>query len=165
MGLGSLRAIAAFLAVAAAFAVPASAGKGDNTVTTQEPFEEVFDNPCTGELFVAKGYIHTRTYVDINPDGTTHFSGQSNLQGVEGYTLTGVRYIVQENASNHIIFDSDAAPFNVQGVFRLHFVRVTSDGTINKNDDFVLYIRMHTTINANGVPTATRLEDPQTRCN
>lgn len=164
MGLGSLRAVAAFLAVAAAFAVPASAGKGDNTVTTQEPFEEALFNPCTGEPFLATGYMHTRTYIDVSNDGSTHFSGQINLQGVEGYTLTGARYVVQRNDANHIIFDSDFAPFNVHGTFREHYVRVTADGTIDKKDDFLVYFRMQTTINANGVPSATRM-DTDSRCN
>jgi hypothetical protein len=150
--------VVAGLLLAGVFAFPASASTGANFVETQQPFSQMLFNPCTHEPFLASGRIHSRIYFSVTVDGKTHMGGEINLQGVEGLTLSGVRYVVQRNDSNHMIFDSDVQPFNSHVTFKEHYVRLKSDGTLEKNDDFYEYFRFQLTVNANGVMTVDRLE-------
>ena len=156
--------VVAGLVLAGVFAFPASASVGANFVETQQPFAQWLVNPCTEEPFFATGRLHERVYFSVTFDGKTHMSAHINLQGVEGFTLSGVRYVVQRNDNNHFIHDSDFAPFNSHVTFREHYVRLKSDGTLEKEDDFFMYIRGHLTTNANGVTTVDRME-LDTECN
>jgi hypothetical protein len=158
--------VVAGLLLAGVFALPASASVvGANFVETQIPFVELRFNECMAEEVMATGRFHVRVYFSVSPDGKTHYSAQTSLQGVEGSTLDGARYVVQENSSDHIIHDSDLAPFNMHTEFRQHLVRLKSGGTLEKEDDFFMYIRGHLTMNANGVVTADRPTEIEIKCN
>jgi hypothetical protein len=39
-----------------------------------------------------------------------------------------------------------------------HYIRQGEDGSLVEDDDFFLWIRLHLTVNATGVPTAERME-------
>lgn len=157
--------VVAALLLAAAFAFPASAATGETfVVDSQQPFEQSLTNPCTGEQFFTQGWIHERLHVSVTDDGKTHMTGHINLQGVEGLTLTGVRYIVQRNDNNHFIVDSDFAPFNSHVTFKEHYVRLKSDGTLEQADDWYAYFRFQLTVNANGTMRVNRL-DADAECN
>ena len=158
--------VVAGLLLAGVFAFPAAASVGANFVETQQPFGPMpLTNPCTGEPFVATGRMHTRVYFSVTADGKMHMSGHINLQGVQGVTATGVRYVVQHNDNSHIIGDSDFAPFNSHVTAREHFVRVKSDGTFDEQeDDFYAYFRLHLTVNGNGATTVDRM-DSDAECN
>lgn len=159
--------VVAGLVLAGVFAFPASASVGENVVETQQPFEEMLFNPCiepAGELFFATGRFVVRVYFSVTIDGKTHYSAHINTQGVQGFTLSGVRYVVQRESNDHMIYDSDFAPFNSQVVFKEHYVRLKSDGTLEKDDDFFMYTRAHITTNANGVTRVERFAS-EIECN
>jgi hypothetical protein len=130
-----------------------------SAVTAKEPFSEVLFNPCTAELFIAEGEIHMKTQESISLDGKLHIALESNLQNVKGVGLTtGARYVVQQVLAEHTNADSDLAPFSTNSNFLEHYIRQGEDGSLVEDDDFFLWIRLHLTVNATGVPTAERME-------
>ena len=157
--------VVAGVVLSAVFAFPAVASVGENSVETQIPFAETRFNECTNEEVFATGRFLVRVYFSASLDGKTHYSAHTNLQGVEGSTLDGVRYVVQETSNDHIIYDFDFMPFNSQVEFKEHLVRLKSDGTLEKEDDFFMYVRGHLTVNANGVVTADRPVEIEIKCN
>jgi hypothetical protein len=157
--------VVAGLLLSGVFAFPVSASVGANFVETQIPFAESRFNECTNEEVLATGRFHVRVYFSVSPDGKAHYSAHTNLQGVEGSTLDGVRYVVQENSNDHIIHDFDFAPSNMHVAFRQHLVRLKSGGTLEKEDDFFLYFRGHMTVNASGAVTADRPVELEIKCN
>ena len=142
--------------VAAASAGAVAAGPG---VTASQPFSQVLFNPCTGESFLAQGEIHTTTQQSISADGRLHVTMHTNLQNVKGFGLTsGARYVVQQVLAEHTNADGDFAPFNTNSNFLEHYIRQGETGSLLPDDDFFFWIRLHLTVNANGVPTVERIE-------
>jgi hypothetical protein len=156
--------IVAGVLLSGAFAFPATASVGANFVETQIPFAEPRYNECTQEEVLATGRLHVRVYFSVS-DGKAHYSAHTNLQGVEGSTMDGVRYVVQETSNDHIIQDFDFMPSNSQVEFKEHLVRLKSGATLEKEDDFFMYVRGHMTVNANGVVTADRPVEIEIKCN
>src|ERR671924_853287 len=157
--------VIAGLLLAAVFAFPASASTGANYVDSQQPFAQWFFNECTDELFYAAGTFNERVYFSVSDDGKLHFSAHINFQGVDGFTLSGVRYLVQRNDNSGFVADSDFAPFVSQVVFKEHYVRLQSGSALEKADDFFMSVRGHLTTNANGVTTLDRQPEIEVECN
>jgi hypothetical protein len=120
-----------------------------------------FQNPCTGELFVGVGFMHTKVTLTLAPN--FHVSAEENLEGVKGTTASGVRYVVPEQTSSHMIIDQDFAPANATVEHMMQFIRQAEDGTFILGDDFFVRIRFHVTINANGDETVSFF-DPTATC-
>jgi hypothetical protein len=150
--------------LALGLAMPAAA-VGASVVETHQPFAEVFDNPCTGESFVAQGFVHTKVRISEGANGSLHYSAETNLQDMKGVSpTTGARYVVHRQVTEHTNADSEFAPFNTSFNFTEHYVRAGEDGSLILEDDFIVYFRFHLTVNANGTATVQRLES-DSECN
>ena len=138
-----------------ALALAASAGAvGTNTRT---PFTMGFDNPCTGEPFIASGFIHETSDTTFGPDGSLHDQYHLNLEGMTAKAVvSGVKYVV-ENESN-IGTNSSDDHMTMHSIFKEHYVRAREDGTPivgADGDDFYVYFHLHMTVNATGTPSFT----------
>ena len=128
-------------------------------VTTNVPFTYSGQNPCVAppEAFVGTGTMHFLVSGNLSEGGMAYSHLQANLQGLKAVTISGKKYVVVSSESQTFVLDtSDAAPFVVTWVQTVNYVRVGEDGTIIGGDDFHLHFRIHTTVNANGVPTVDR---------
>jgi hypothetical protein len=142
-------------------AVPVAA-TADSVIETRTPFTMVFENPCTGEAFVAQGFIHTVARFTVGADGSMHDQYHLNMEGVTAKTLTGVKYVVQEEWN--VGTNARDEHSTIHHVFKQHFVRAREDGSFALGDDFSIYFRLHLTVNAQGTPTAFRLESEEEPC-
>lgn len=155
----SLRRCALFVVLAVVVAASAGTVAAEPAVTTSQPFSETLFNPCTGELFLAEGEIHVTTQQSLSADGRLHVTMHSNLQNVKGVGLTsGTRYVVQQVLAEHTNADGDFAPYNTNSNFLEHYIRQSETGSLVPEDDFFFWVRLHLTVNANGITTVERIE-------
>ncbi|MFL5842261.1 MAG: hypothetical protein ACJ77Z_17575 [Thermoleophilaceae bacterium] len=153
------------LVVAAALALPSAApGAIVKSVETHTPFTDSRFNPCTGEPLVITGFFHSRVYFDVDPDGSTHFVLELNLENMKATALSGRTYVVKESLETHTNAGSAFVPFNTEFNFVDHFVRAGEDATFVDGDDFYLGFRSHVTVNANGTTTVQRLASNDDTC-
>ena len=146
------RDIPVLIAAMALLAMPASRAAAQPVVTeTHVPFNFSLFNQCTGELFTGSGFFHEKTTFQSAPN--FHVSVEMNLENAQGFTSSGVRYVVTGQESSHTIFDTDSAPAN--GTFERveQFIRQKEDGTFVAGDDFYLRFKIHFTVNASGTVT------------
>jgi hypothetical protein len=139
----------ALVSVAVCFGALALGGVAQASINTETPISFLFTNPCTFESFIGSGMYHTS--VDGIPLPGQNFHSQSNFQGVQGTTATGVKYVVPDQASGHI---NDAPPgTTVNDEFMQQFIRQGDDGTYVLGDDFYVKFQFVYVVNANGTTT------------
>ena len=147
------RRILVLVAAVAALALPASRADAEPLVLdTHQPFTMLFFNPCKGELFAGTGFLHMKTTLATAPN--IHVSVEENFEGVNGVTMSGIRYVIPQQTSSHTILDSDFVPNNATAEEMLQLIRQAEDGSLITGDDFFLRIKLHVTVNANGDATA-----------
>jgi len=123
------------------------------------PFTQAFDNPCTGEALVATGTMVTNSDVTIGADGKIHVRSNVHFEGMAATNpVSGHKYIVQEQTLEGQNSDSDLAPSTTHFKIKIHWVRTGEDGALIDDDDFYDWFHVHTTVNANGVPTSTTID-------
>jgi hypothetical protein len=142
----------------------AAGAQASTVVETHTPFSTSVTNPCRAETFMATGFMHSKTTMVESRSGTTLFSIESNLQDVKGVTLMGVRYVVTETTTSHLLVDPDSGPNNTSLVFKTRFVRQGDDGNPIVGDDFYAYFHVQLTVNANGTMTANRFSSTSDPC-
>ena len=143
------RDIPVLIAAMALLAMPASRAAAQPVVTeTHVPFNFSLFNQCTGELFTGSGFFHEKITSQSSPN--FHESVEMNLENAQGFTSSGVRYVVTGQQSSHTIFDTDSAPADQTFELMFHFIRQGEDGAFVAGDDFYLREAAHFTINANG---------------
>lgn len=128
---------------------------------TRMPFTQALDNPCTGEMLVATGTLVEDVDLTTSPDGRTHFRSRVSFHGMAATApLTGHKYVVQEQTLEGTNSDADAAPYTTHFKVKLHWVRTGEDGGVmpDNDDDFYDWFHVHMTVNANGVPTSTKID-------
>ena len=128
-------------------------------VTTRTPLTYPGTNPCVvpAEPFVGTGIFHLLVSGNLSGSGMAQSHLEGNLQGLQAVTITGKKYVVVSSESQTLVLDTaDAAPFVLTWVWTVNYVRVGEDGTLIGADDFYLHFRIHSTVNANGVPTVDR---------
>ena len=151
---GAARRILAFIAINAVLTLPALRAAAQSTVTeTRTPFNFTLMNSCTHELFTGSGVLHQKTTLQTAPN--YHETAELNLENAKGVTLSGVRYVVPEQVSNHFIVDTDSAPANETFEAVEKFIRQKEDGTFVAGDDFYVRFKIHFTINANHTTTVS----------
>jgi hypothetical protein len=152
---------ALFLVVTVALAFATSAG----AVETQTPISQMFFNPCTGETFVAQGTLKMSSDFTIGADGRVHERWHVTLHAMTAKgVITGAKYVVQEAINQGVNTDADGVPSTQRLSFKQHYVRSGESGALVDDDDFYLWFHIHLTINANGVPTATKIESAEDTC-
>jgi hypothetical protein len=115
------------------------------------PFSLHVDIPCTGDLVRLEGYIHVVVSSTRDSTGGLKLRSHVNPEGVSGTSLLGVLYQGTGVTRDH---------FNVKPPFPQSFThinrfRVVGQGSRN---DFIAFMTMHYTINANGETTADILD-------
>jgi hypothetical protein len=152
--------------VAVVLALVLVGGAAATGVDTRTPFAEEVFNPCTDEFVSATGVVHMTSDFTVGADGSVHQRGHVNLMDMSATGLvTGARYVVQREINDGMNADFDFAPSTQNFIFKEHYVRVSETDTLLDGDDFYLTFRIQLTINAQGVPTVTRVETNEDECN
>jgi hypothetical protein len=142
--------VGAAIFVVAALA-PAFAAAQATTSTTNVIIDETIpaENPCTGEVIVFTVRAHLLLHTTADANSGTHHVVHAHGQRVFGVSDTGTRYVGKIVATTS---DQDNGS-NPQNAFsdRFHFHVVSQGGS----DNFVLEVRMHVTVTANGEVSAT----------
>jgi hypothetical protein len=125
------------------------------TVLNQKtPFVHPTNNPCTGEDVVLEGTMHTVVHFSTSGD-RVHFGEDVRLTGMQGTTLTGVRY-VEMDVNNQ---QANVTPLGQTAITAERTAILTRLGeTFGDPDDFHIHVIAHMTLNANGVPTVDKVE-------
>jgi hypothetical protein len=148
--------------VFSALALAASAGAAGTD--TRTPFTDLLSNPCTGEEFIASGFVHTTSDFTFDLDGSIHVRDHVNMEGMTAKALvSGVKYVVQEEENLGTNASDDH--MTIHHISKLHFVRAREDDIPNLGgDDFYLYFHLHLTVNGNGTPTAMTMNTSEDTC-
>lgn len=122
-----------------------------NTVETI-PISGTIIMPCNGEEVDFEGNLRTVTRFTRSNSGrvSMHYSGSINVHGIG--RITGFKYIVGETWSINENYDeSDSAPYNLSWVD--NWRAIGRGGAPNFRGKY----HVHTTVNAHGEPTSTRV--------
>ena len=148
------------MAVVSALALAAGAGAAG--IDTRTPFTDLLDNPCTGEAFIASGFVHTTSDFTFGLDGSVHERYHVNMEGMTAKAVvSGVKYVVQEE--ENIGTNASDDHMTIHHISKLHFVRAREDVPGLGGDDFYLYFHLHMTF-ANGMPTAMTMNFSEDTC-
>jgi len=144
--------------LAAVAAAPASA----ETFTFSVPLTGLpVVSECTGEpIVLTKGTSHYKATSDPSDDGFK-FQIESNLSGISGVGATsGARYVMQVQQSEMVHADLTNSQTTIETTTNLTRQRESSgiNLLLGPGDDYRLHVITHLTVNANGVPTAEKLE-------
>jgi hypothetical protein len=136
-----------FAAVSGGIARAAPSGNKPVNVTLNIP-ADVRPNPCSaGDFIVLSGRLHILIFVREDGAGGYHVSQHVQLHGDGSSLVTNVRYQGNELESHDFYA---GAPFPVTDT---HTYSLGLHGA-GPTDDFVMHVTVHTTVNAQGVPTA-----------
>jgi hypothetical protein len=144
-------------ALAIAIALTAAPAASAETATFSEPFAAEVPNECTGDVFSAVGTVHMKLTSSITLTGLKS-QVEMNLTGVQGTTLTGVRYVMNSQTSDmsHADFDPDGdAQQTTEQTLIMN--RQGETGALLTGDDFQLHVITHLTV-TNGVAKATKFD-------
>jgi hypothetical protein len=118
------------------------------TVNETTPITLTVFNPCSGELLVLKGTLHTVRTVIFADSGQIsiyyHFQRE-----VSGISAGGVYYRGSGVNQGHTSFSAGDAPYEATYVTTL---RIIGQGP---GDNFLLHVNGHLTINADGTLTSS----------
>jgi hypothetical protein len=150
-----IRHFAAGVTVAVVVLAAHSAGASADTINFDVPVSGPVFNSCTGETVIIEGTQHMKVTDNSSVDALKS-QIESNLTGVKGTTLTGVRYVMNDQTS-----DMEHADFDPFGNAQLTMENSTilnrqgETGALITGDDFRLHVLTHLTV-TNGVPRAQR---------
>lgn len=146
-----------FAALAAAVVVPAAV-LAETIVNQTIPFSGSAFNACTDELVTITGNVHTTTRVTVSGD-RIHEGVTVHITGVEGTTLTGVRYVEMDVSNQETNFSTDFAPSEFTAERTMNLTRLGEDGTFVAGDDLRVHVIAHMTVNADGGITADKVDE------
>jgi hypothetical protein len=126
---------------------PTSTQAGQVTNVTIEIPAVVYDNPCVGEPVALHGNLHLVLTVASDHAGGFHVGNHLNASYSGTGLVSGVRYRASENQQD--VWNARALPASHSTTLR---TKLISQGGI---DNAFLFTTVTTTIDANGVPTAT----------
>lgn len=157
---GRRGAFALLIFVGALVAVTCAAA--DPGVSTTTPFTYAGTNFCTGEPFSGTGTLHTTMREGASASGNIESHVYFRIDGLKALgALSGKTYVVQDVFAHDFTFSKAT-----EDTFAIvaHYVRVGEDGTLVLGDDFYEYLRTHITANANGIPTAFKVDTSDQPC-
>ncbi len=76
------RCLVVFVISVAPLLLAASAASDSTTFHTRSPISETFVNTCTGETFLATGFVHTAMEFTVREDGSMHERIHVNLEAM-----------------------------------------------------------------------------------
>ena len=121
------------------------------------PINPVYGDPCTMESIAFTGYIHIKIATTIDESGGVHLDLSSDQT-----SLTGVGMVTQ---NTYRASDEQHQIENTQGLAPLTMTVIDNFRILgpNPNDNWIMYMHSHFTVNANGVPTAA-VDNVQAEC-
>jgi hypothetical protein len=134
----------------------------DVVAQTKVPLEGTpVTSPCSPDpAMVLHGDMHLVTRLTIGTGGNVHVGFSTNYQGVTASSLVDdTRYVCNETIEDEA---QTLNPFPVV-ISETQDVHMTRQGSDTPDDDFVMHVTFHITINANGEPTA-EVDDVTTDC-
>ena len=155
-----IRLWTACMAIVAVVAGASPASASAATITFDMPFNEPVTNECTGETLHMKGTAHFKVTDNSSLAGLKS-QIEMNTTGVQGTTVTGVRYVSNDQTSDmqHAEFE----PFgNAQITMEQSTIlnRQGETGALlidDDGDDSRLHVIVHLTV-TNGVTRASKFE-------
>jgi hypothetical protein len=150
-----IRSWTACLAAVALTVGPGVANASAETISFDTPVFGPVTNECTGDTFIVDGMAHNKVTTNSSLTGSKS-QIEMNLTGVKATTVTGVRYVMNQQSSDmqHADFD----PFgNAQITIEetTNLTRQGEDGALVTGDDWRLHAVAHFTI-VNGVVSERR---------
>jgi hypothetical protein len=118
------------------------------------PIASLIANECTGEPVSIEGTVHVVGTTTQDAAGGTHVQGHTNFVGQGVGIASGAEYVVREVQNTHgniHDFEGDQAPANFTQPYTFHVIR---KGSAMPEDDFLLHMVFHITVNANGEVTS-----------
>jgi hypothetical protein len=138
---------AALAMVGVTVAAPRARASTDYNTTIHVP-AAVMEDPCVpGDVLNLNGDLHilmTTTASGAGYKATYHLNSQLSGTGI----VTGLRYVNSEDQDEEWFA---GAPFPVVHTHTYSFDLLSQSGA----DNYVMYVTMHETVDAMGVPTAT----------
>lgn len=158
LGLWAMRVL--LLGVVAAAGLLATASASAESVETRMPFSELITNPCTGEEFLAEGFVQMTAATTFSTSGGFHDRFHVNTKGMTAKSLvTGVKYVVQQEWN--VGTNAHDEQSTIRHILKERYVRAGEDGTLVEDDDFYAYFHLHITVNAQGTPTSFKMESQE----
>ena len=117
------------------------------TTNLQTPINETVTD-CNGQPVVLSGTVHTVVHFTADSSGGTHVSIHTNYQDVTGTSPTNPAVTYRAVTNSHQTANSSDPQNEFTSIQNL---RLVSSGP---TDNLRVKVRMHITINANGVATA-----------
>ena len=114
-----------------------------NQSFTVGPFTST--HPCTGEPITYSGQAHQLIHETITPSGDEYFMFHVNMQGVNGFTASGARFVLVQTSNDWLKF-REGDEFAMQ---TLTHNAITGDNSPN----FLAHTTFKLTIDANGETT------------
>lgn len=151
----TIRSLTACVAIVAVASGVSASGAFAETTNLDVPVNGAVLNDCTGELITISGTQHIKSTGNLGLTGAKS-QIELNLTGVKGTTLTGVRYVMNDQSS-----DMQHADFDPFGSAQMTFEQSTiltrqgENGALVTGDDFQLRVLAHLTI-TNGVVTSDK---------
>lgn len=145
-----IRSWMACMAVVAATCSAGAATASAATITFDVPVSGTVLNDCTGEMIAITGTQHFKVTDNSSLTGLKS-QMEMNLTGAKGTTMTGVRYVMNDQIS-----DMQHAEFDPFGDAQLTMENSTiltrqgESGALVTGDDFRLHVLEHLTV-TNGV--------------
>ena len=121
------------------------------------PFNAAVTNPCTGEEIVMNGTAHNKVTTNTSLAGDIKYQIEMNLTGVQGTTLTGVRYVMNDQFSDMQHADADDAQMTLEQSFTLNRQGDTGALPTALGDDPYFRAISHLTV-TNNMPKASKFE-------
>ena len=145
--------VIACMAAAGSGAATASAA----TINFDVPFSEPVVSSCTGDTVLVTGTMHFKATDNSSLAGTKS-QLETNLTGAKGTTVTGARYVMNDQVSDmqHAEFE----PFgNAQMTMENTTIltRLGESGALVTGDDLRLHVLTHLTV-TNGVTRAQKFD-------
>lgn len=149
--MNKLRTFALLGAVALGLALAGVAQADGKPLIVTEPFEEVFPNPCTGEIVILNGDVLVLLHQTEDGAGGFHEKFTLVPRGIIGTGASGTQYRAVGAHSDALnTGPGRATTFTLSATFNV----ISKGGT----DNFISKATVHFTVNANGDLTAEVVE-------
>jgi hypothetical protein len=140
------RLLRSFAALLLALLLPGAALASAFTFTF--PLTRDGTDPCTGETVVLQGTAHQEINVTASSSGN-YTAGDTSKVSLKGVApVSGAQYVGEDQSS---FSNTGPLPMEITSVQSVLMIR---QGETLPADDFYQFVKVHMTVNANGVPTA-----------
>jgi hypothetical protein len=152
------RFLAACMAAGVVALGAGAASASADTITFDMPFSGPVTNDCTGEVIAISGTMHFKQTSNLSLTGSK-VQLETNFTGAKGTTITGVRYVMNDQISDMEHTDFDPLGSNQQLTIENSTIltRQGESGALLTGDDSRLHVLTHATV-VDGVAKADKFD-------